>query len=902
MARTVAIVPHTHWDREWYAPYQSFRLRLVDLLDDLLPAMEADPSYAHFLLDGQMAVVDDYLAVRPEAEPAIRRLCGSGRLAMGPWYVLMDEFLVSGETIVRNLQRGLDRAAAFGGAMEVGYLPDMFGHVAQMPQILRQAGFEHAVVWRGVPAAVTGTAFRWSAPDGSTVRAEYLPGGYGNGAAVPDDAKALLARIRTQVDELGDRLGDGPLLWMNGTDHQAPQPWLGRVVAEVDDIADDVHLAVVPLAEYLAAAPTDGLVEVTGELRSGARANLLMGVASNRVDVKQAAARAELALERRAEPYSALFLPAARWPAALLDEAWTGVIHNSAHDSVCACSVDEVCDAVLHRYAEARQVADGLADRALAALAGRVDTTGPVAVNSTARVRSGVVALALPGRGPVEGAQVLEERGVGGLDVTVPGRELGGVLAAVRSQEIEPGVYVTRVEVREGEDAVEVVLHASATLDDNLLMREVERELLTLAGSRPDTPFRVRVDEPPSRTVLARVRDVPGFGWAAWSPEPLDVDPATAEATAGDGVRLANGLVTVEVDAATGTFAVDGVAGFDRLVDGGDHGDTYNWSPPDTDVVVDRPESVAVDVVEDGPVRAVVRVQRTYRWPARVDDRARARVGEVVADVTTTIEVRAGERLVRVTTEVDNTARDHRLRTWFPLPRRATTSTAECAFATVERGTTAEGGPTEVPLPTFPSRRFVRAGGLTVVHEGLLEYELVERDDAGTASALALTLLRATGMLSRGEMTTRPLPAGPPVAMEGPQVRGNHRFRYGIALDPAADEPLDPWALADDLLVPLDVVVADRRDGTAPLPARGGALAVTGAEVSSVRREGGTLEVRVHNPSDQPATVTVPGRSGWLVDLRGRPTAPFDGAFALPPWAIATARLAAPGALDVTAT
>src|SRR5207249_2146508 len=99
MTRTVSIVPHTHWDREWYATFQSFRLRLVDLLDDFLPALEADPSYARFLLDGQMAVVDDYLAVRPDAEPRLRGLAASGRLAMGPWYILMDEFLVSGETM-----------------------------------------------------------------------------------------------------------------------------------------------------------------------------------------------------------------------------------------------------------------------------------------------------------------------------------------------------------------------------------------------------------------------------------------------------------------------------------------------------------------------------------------------------------------------------------------------------------------------------------------------------------------------------------------------------------------------------------------------------------------------------------------------------------------------------------
>ena len=155
MARRVDIVPHTHWDREWYRPFQSFRMRLVDLVDRLLDRLDADPGYGHFMLDGQMAVVDDYLEVRPDAAEELARLNREGRLTMGPWYVLPDEFLVSGETLVRNLQLGLRRAREFGGAMEVGYLPDMFGHIAAMPQLLRLFGMEHAVVWRGVQNAIT---------------------------------------------------------------------------------------------------------------------------------------------------------------------------------------------------------------------------------------------------------------------------------------------------------------------------------------------------------------------------------------------------------------------------------------------------------------------------------------------------------------------------------------------------------------------------------------------------------------------------------------------------------------------------------------------------------------------------------------------------------------------------
>jgi alpha-mannosidase len=877
--RRVHVVPHTHWDREWYLPFQAFRMRLVDVLDDLLPRMRRDPSYGRFLLDGQLAVVDDYLAVRPEAAEIIRELVGSGRLSIGPWYTLPDEFLVSGETLIRDLQLGLRTAARYGGAMAVGYLPDMFGHVAQMPQILQQFGFDDAVVWRGVPAAVDRSGFWWTAPDGSTVRAEYLPQGYGNGSALPDDAKALLRQLDEFAELWDDLLGDAPVLWMNGTDHQAPQPWLGRVVAEANALQDELELVVASLPEHLATVPRDpdrdDLPTWTGELRSGARANLLMGVASNRVDVRQAAARAERALERVAEPLAALFLPAERWPAALLDEAWLGVIRNAAHDSVCACSVDEVGDAVLHRYAEAGQIADGVAERALQHLGRRVGHgvghEGPVVVNPSARSRGGLVELVVPGASAPPGTQVVGARAAERVSLEGP---VTLVVPAVEEVEWDRTIDAFTLETADG-----TVLAAGERVGGALVTPAVRA---TLAAVDEPGRVRLRVRRQPTVTVLAHVADVPGYGWTAWSPAAdasteveVEVEPVRA-----DGTVLDNGLVRVEVDPATGTFAVDGHGGLGRLVDGGDCGDTYNWCPPIDDTLVDTPDDVAVEVVEAGPLRARLAIAARYRWPERGEGLER-RVGEVEHRVTTTLELRAGERFVRVEVAVDNRSRDHRLRAHLPLLEPTDRSRAECAFAVVERGLEAEGGPTEPALATYPARRFVQAGGLTVVHDGLAEYELVDIHD-GKAHELAITLLRASGMLSQGPMASRPLPAGPLIPLEGPQLQKPVRFRYAVATG-----DVDPYALADEVLVPLLVTRGDASE-TADLPARGSALTVAGAEVSAVHREGGGLRVRVVNPTAEVATVSLPGRQGWLVDLRGRPLAPFETSFELRPWGIAT--------------
>jgi hypothetical protein len=288
---------------------------------------------------------------------------------------------------------------------------------------------------------------------------------------------------------------------------------------------------------------------------------------------------------------------------------------------------------------------------------------------------------------------------------------------------------------------------------------------------------------------------------------------------------------------------------------------------------------------EPGPLRASLVVDARYRLPERVDDATSSRVGGRDLAVSTVLELRAGERFVRVTTTVDNVCEDHRLRAWFPLPQPTRRSAAGCAFATVTRGLDVESGPTETGVATYPSRRFVQAGGLTITHEGLPEYELVDVRPGG-ATALALTLLRATRFLSRGPMATRRLPAGPILELRGAQVPGRHVLRYAVAVG-----AVDPYVLADDAWVELGVAEGAGLGSMGPFHQ---ALDVRGAEVSSLRRRQGRLELRAYNPRPTATTLTIAGRHGDLVDLRGRVVAPFGGVLPLGPFGIVTVALAEP--------
>ncbi len=480
-------------------------------------------------------------------------------------------------------------------------------------------------------------------------------------------------------------------------------------------------------------------------------------------------------------------------------------------------------------------------------------------------------------------------RGLGAMSLDAQTvRMLIGLLPS--GSQIDAHTWIQDIRVTEDETGLDITIEFGQEERFDVPIATIKQDVYTRLGARPDAMVRVRIGQPDAVRVLARVSPVQGLGWSRFEPTEPEHPVSVADTT--DEVVLSNGLVTVTVDKSDGTFALDGRPGFGTLVDGGDFGDSYNYSPPRDDRFVSAPDSVSVSVPATGPVEAIASVATNFVWPDRVDPMTQKRVGERPVEVTTTLTLRADEPFVRVGTRFVNPSRDHRLRVHLPLPEPADHSHAECAFAVVRRGLTAEGRSDELGLPTFPSRRFVSAGGLTVAHTGLLEYELVDLDgpegsEETRAKAIAITLLRSTGMLSRLGMAYRPLPAGPLTPVEGLQMVGEV-IEADYALQLHCE---DPYALVDDAFLPLELV---HSPGGGTRPATGSTLSVDGAEVSAIRRVAGALEVRVFNPTQSETTVRLGGRSGWIVDLRGRPVAPFEGTFSLRPFGIATLRVTEP--------
>ena len=321
--RSVYYVLSTHWDREWYQPFQEFRHRLVMLLDRTLDSIRQGEIQGPFTTDGQSIVLEDYLEVRRDRAEEVRQLLGAGKLKAGPWYVLPDEWLVSGESLIRNLEMGRAVVCAHGGTpSNAGFLCDLFGHIGQMPQILAGFGIRMAFVWRGIEPLET-AHFSWRSPDGTAIVCYRFGGGgycdytfevrHAAEHAHEFDAAKAKADLNAFLQQESKRSRVQPVLCFDGADHlQFDSKHLAVINKAAADREFPFQLVHSTLDAYIDEALRD-VPEldrvVNGELRETGRHPqpkdqqwLIPGVLSSRVYLKQLNATCESLLCQWAEP------------------------------------------------------------------------------------------------------------------------------------------------------------------------------------------------------------------------------------------------------------------------------------------------------------------------------------------------------------------------------------------------------------------------------------------------------------------------------------------------------------------------------------------------------------------------------------------------------------------------
>jgi alpha-mannosidase len=921
----LVVVPHTHWDREWYRTHEQFRARLVALLDGLLDLLERDAEFRCFSLDGQTIVVDDYLAVRPEARPRIEQLVRAGRLLIGPWTVLPDEWLVSGEALIRNLRLGLARGDSLGGAQRLGYVPDQFGHVGQLPQIFAGFGFAAAVLWRGVGADVAETTFTWEAPDGSRSFACYLPNGYFNGQLLPRDPDALAARLTREIERLEPFAKIPTHLLMNGSDHQTPEPELPRALRAAVAKLAGVTCEIGSLLAYVQRARRESREDRPlhrGELRSGLRAPLLPGCASARMPQKQRDFANDRTLVRALEPLST-------WVSALggaadpgtIEFAWRLALENHPHDSICGCSIDAVHAQMETRFDRVAEIADEALERigrqwisrVAPAPGGGAAAGDPFAVwHSNAAGRALVDAqleLDVPGEKLARSAgrvaaHVRDSTGrriPADVELVAAGSVWGGTFPRALAESILPsigreflGYHVNEVTSLREAERLRVRARLGVTPRGEL---DVEATRLRLTRELADPAVQsVEVEAwRPPRLRLRFVDELPGHGLRAYR-----VFRGQARA-AGDGAlasgRGADGSGWIEnehwhVSAAPDgrvrlVHRADGVAIEDalRVVSEGDRGDEYNFDPVPAVQVSESLGRARVRVARAGAAGATLEIAARLRVPESLAPDRAARSGKSVA-LPVSLRLRLAPGLDRIDVELslDNTARDHRLRLHVRAPFAARRFRVESAFELVERPIAPEadafgpGRAAELPIGACPQRGFASiddgARALSVANRGNAEVEAVPEPDGRTS--LAVTLLRAVGHLSRGDLRLRRGHAGPPFETPGAQVPGRHRAELSLRLHGAGDA--DSVAHAHRFVYP---PLALAGAGAEDAPLRDGArlleLDDPGVVVSALEpRADGSAIVRLYETTGRTRSVSLswnaPGDWTWqAVDLAEQP-------------------------------
>ena len=822
----IHVVPHTHWDREWYLPFERFRVILIEMIDYLLDVLDNKPEFK-FMLDGQTVILEDYLKIRPEEEGRLKGHIKEGRILIGPWYTMPDECLVSGEALVRNLLLGHKIAQGFGPVMKVGYLPDIFGHISQMPQILRGFNIDSFVAFRGIESEKT--EFWWKGPDGSRVLSILMPEGYCNFHTFPEEPQELIREINKTKKKLISLAMTSYLLFMNGCDHLGPQSSLPQMIKKVNRQLKGERLILSTIPEYIRRVKRGNpkLETYCGELRKPIyRYVHSSGVLATRIYLKQKNEEVQTLLERWAEPFAAFAWGLGEgYPSSFLWQAWRYLLQNQAHDSICGCVPDLVSQEIMIRFLKSGYIADEIAQRGLRAIARKVDTSYLeeeerciVVFNPLNWKRTEIINLDIDFPFQEKRARFLNLSDTEGRDISYQTKYAGK-----RSKSSLPQVVPRRIGQRSIVDTWNISL---------------------LAENIPSDGYKIYIVKPVFETKRIKIGDTN-----------LVVKPNVLENRYLRVLIKKNGALTIR-DKETGNIYHN----CNLLEDGGDAGDLFDYSPPRKDkIITTSTQKAAISLVNEGPVMGTSKIKIRLDLPRGLSGDRKARDTKLVrCEAISLISLGVNSKRIDIVTEIDNRAKDHRIRVLFPLGTRINFSYAGGHYEVVRRRVKAPsdavGGEWEKPMGLHPQENFIDVNdgkkGLTVVSRGLPQYE-VKDDEKGT---IALTLIRSVGWFRQNDLLTVKRDKGE-VAIPTPEAQclGRYTFQYSIIPHSGTWKSAKTYKQAYQYKAPLKAITTERHSGSLPqemsfISIKPDTLIVTAVKKAEYRN---SLIVRCYNITGQ---------------------------------------------------
>lgn len=758
------MICHTHWDREWYLTRESFRVKLITLIDNLLDIIEEDPEYVSFMLDGQTIVLEDYLEIRPDNRARLFKALESGKIICGPWYILPDELLISGEAHIQNYLTGQRMLREIAPPMNIGYLPDSFGHPAQLPQLLVGLGIESAVFWRGTSNEQHQSEFFWQGPDQeSRILCLHMLCGYGNSANLDSDPEKVQERLDKMLERLGAINTTATVLLMNGSDHITGQSDIAEIIKRYNQKSTTHKIEFSTLESFVneVKAKLPELETFHGELRSGERSMVLGGTLSTRMYLKQHNHLVQKQMERYWAPMLAFeVLQGTGYnPLPYSHYVWKKILENHPHDSICGCSTDEVHREMMTRFACLEDLQQTLSENSFKRL-GAARTNLETKPEADAQLF-----LFEPTQDPLEQYMELE------IDID-----------SVLVQEVNFSESII-------EDYESQIAHPE--LPENIrITLEDGREVPTLFLGAQKAYFRKYQDHTmPEEYKVNRVKVavlLPPITYGLHCLSVWKSPKASQKGSFQGGNFIENAFYHVAYDqegfVVTHKASGQTWQGVGRLIDSGDAGDEYTYSWPEEDqIFVFRPEKI--DARGNGFQQELV-VRGEFNLPKSLTADRQRRSQELVAcPVTISLSLTAGVERLDFTVDFDNQAQDHRLSVEFPAGILSQMTRSFNTFAVTERPISQRVPPVwmEYPQDTHPTHGFANISeqgkGVSLYSQGLTEYEGQNR--AGQ-SYLKLTLLRAVGWLSRTDLLSRKGNGGWSVFTPEAQCLGKHQFDFSV--------------------------------------------------------------------------------------------------------------------------
>lgn len=889
MGKTIHVVPHSHWDREWYFTTSRSKVYLMKDLADVLDVLETKPSFKTWMLDGQASLLDDYLAWRPQDAERIKRLVGEGRLIIGPWYTQTDQMIISGESIVRNLYYGMRRCEELGPYMNVGYMPDSFGQAGNMPQVYRQAGIEDTLFWRGVSNDDADMLnYTWRGDDGSTVFATQMPTGYYIGGNVPEDPVENDSWWHQQVlDKIAPRHVTENVYFPCGFDQAPVRANLPELVAARAERDPENTYCMSSLPAYIeatkAAIERDGieLEEVSGELLNAKHMRIHRSIWSSRSDLKALNTKVQNYVVNILEPLLTLSHSLGNdYPHGAVEHIWKLLFENAAHDSVGSCIADMVNEDVYLRYKQASDIATSLVELHGRLIATSIDAgDAPMTFtvfNTYPKARAGVIIkkMYLPGGD----FSIVDEAG-------------------------KPVAFT----VLESRDLTDYVLSQTIRLNPSAPIY-LPKQVLEV-------------------TLALEAREIPAMGYAQYRMV-LEGSTASAFEALPREAALENEFYAISVNADGSLRVEDKATGtvYDHqavLEENGDDGDSFNYSPPRQDLVICS-DSFAPEVsIEGSDIYQRATVSFRMRVPASLEERA-AGACSTELPVSLAVGLRRGSRVIDVDVHVDNTVGSHRLCILFDAQVATSVNYADQQFGPIRRdnvhardmalyeaslaaaeGKHVEDDPSlpanwrqnmdswqEPSISIEPTQSYVAltdgTRGLAVLPLGVREYEIVGEEK----NQIRLTIFRSYGFMGRENLLYRPGRASGERTMETPaaQLLKPMDFQLGFCtftgsvdaggvaeLARCYDGGLELYEYAAFLngrLIFSEPEVVGTRAATASLFELQGTAIVSAVKAAEDSDAPGMIIRLFNGLNDGDATVTLrfrsPVRTAYLCDLRER--------------------------------